>query len=379
MKHIYIILILFSSILLYSGCSDNDDNTDNFAIGSLSNLKATSGIEQIILSWDNPEYQGLSYIEIVYSALTSSESKTIKHETKGEKSSIVAIDVPEGREVYKFVLTAYSDSGDKSAPQEIKGKPYTNDAQAGMDAILDAMRIESVMNGVKFSWNNPNNISCMIEISYNDKGQNKKVSYDARQTIPTATIKLINSTIFKISITGTEGSAGINSSSTREETLAPNIPYKLSTDTWSVVDVSTQAATSGNGSAACAIDGTPATRWQATQKGGKDWIIIDMGSPVVIDRFSLTRYFGVADNSAWDVTFSAGNEPNPTVWPYEYSYANSKEGIFAIEFNRTRDGDQLYPIPEPITARYFKYRTDRISGSWATHYGEISVYGYYVE
>lgn len=367
-----------SFIIGYS-CSDSDEDKDVVLVSVLENLRAISGQKQITLSWDNAEELKLSHVEIFYSVVTSEEKKTLKHEINGEKSSQVVIDVTGEKDVYKFVLIPYGAGGEVFAAQEVKGKPYTNDVQIGMDVLLGGMKIESVMNGVKFSWNNPNNISCLIEVAYTDKGEDKKISYDAKQTIPSATIKMTNSSAFKISVVGIDEAKDIAASFVREEILAPNKPYKLSKETWKIADVSTQAAKEGNGSAICAIDETPLTRWLATTKGGNDWVIIDMGAPVVVDRFALARSFGNSDNSAWDVTFSAGNEANPVKWEYEYSYNNSQTGIFQIEFNRGKDGDQMYPVPEPITARYFKYRTDRISGSFATHYGEISVYGYYVE
>ncbi|MPN61087.1 hypothetical protein SDC9_208821 [bioreactor metagenome] len=102
-----------------------------------------------------------------------------------------------------------------------------------------------------------------------------------------------------------------------------------------------------------------------------------MGAPVIIERFALARYWGDSSNSAWDVTFSAGNDTDSNSWEHVFTYSNQKSGVFKQEFDRGRDGNQSYLIPEPITARYFKYRTDRMSGSFATHYGEISVYGYY--
>lgn len=379
MKKNHIIIILLMSFIIGYSCSDSDEDKDVVLVSALENLKAIPGEKQITLSWDNAEGFSLSHVEISCSVVTSDEKKTLKHEINGEKNSQVIIDVAGEKDVYKFELIPYGTGGEMFAPQEVKGKPYTNDVQIGMDVLLSGMKIESVMNGIKFSWNNPNNISCLIEVAYTDKGESKKISYDAKQTIPSVTIKMTNSSAFKISVVGIDEAEGIAASSVREEVLAPNKPYKLSKETWNIVDVSTQAAKEGNGSAACVIDETPLTRWQATTKGGNDWVIIDMGAPVVVDRFALARSFGNSDNSAWDVTFSAGNESNPVEWEYEYSYNNSMDGIFKVEFDRVKDGDQMYPVPEPITARYFKYRTDRMHGGFATHYGEISVYGYYVE
>lgn len=379
MKQTYFLtLFAIISILFFLSCSSDDEEVA-FSISPLTEVATISGDGQIVLSWTNPETDPLSYVQVDVTGVTSDHTEIIKHDINGERKSRIIIQVPEGREVYKFTLSAFGLSGKAYAPLQIKGKPYTNDTQSGMDFLLGTLKAESIGNGVKFSWNNSNNISCMIQVEYAESGISKTMQFDAKSAIPEAVIKLTRGADFSISIVGVEDAQGVNSSITRTESLQPNKPYKLSTNLWSVYAVSSQAATVGNGSAACAIDETPLTRWLSANKGANDSIIIDMGKPVVVERLSLARYFGVSDNSAWDVTFSVGNNPDLSTWENEYSYANSKEGVFAVEFNRTRDGDQMYPLPEPVTGRYFKYRTDRISGSWWTHYGEISVYGYYVD
>lgn len=364
-------------IALVSGCSSDGETI--LETSPLDELKASSGRNQVILSWVNLEPQNLSHVGIEIQGISTSFKETIRHEVSGQHSE-VAVTVPAVNDVYKFILTPVGVSGKTYAPVEIKGKPHTNDTQAGIDALLNSVRMESVNNGVKFRWNNSNNISCVIEVSYTEGGAQKRVQFDAKSAIPEGVIKLNNQGAeFTVSIKGVDDAEGVNSTESRTEFLQPNKPYRLSKDAWSVYAVSSQSATEGNGSAACAIDDDVYTRWLATNRGGNDWIIVDLGKQAVVDRLSLTRYYGVADNSAWDVTFAVGNDPDLATWEHEYAYANSKEGIFRVEFNRTIDGEQLYALPEPVTGRYFKYRTDRISGSWWTHYGEITVYGYYVD
>lgn len=375
MKKICFLLLLL--IVSLGGCSDKDEEL-SYTIPPLDNLQLISGENKITLSWDNPDYPGLSYVEIKYAPVTASEEKTIKHYINDERSSNISFDI-EGQEVYKFILTAFSTTGEQSAPQYIEGKPFTFDKQGAMDAILNSIEVESVSNGAKISWNNANNIDCLIKIEYTLNNEMQIVLYDALQTVPNNTINLRNSTVFIVSIVGANELEGINSSFSREFTVNPNKPYAVPKNRWTVFAVSTQVAESGNGAAECAIDENLFTQWQATQKGGNDWIIIDMGAPVVIESFALARCWGDSTNSAWDVTFSAGNETDPDLWEHSFTYSNNESGIFKQEFNSGEDGDQIYMIPEPITARYFKYRTDRISDSYATHYGEISVYGYYAE
>ncbi len=375
MKKIYPLFLLFLIVFIH-GCSDTEDRL-SYAIPPLDNLQVISGDNQIILSWDNPDYPGLSYIEIKYAPVNENDAKIITHNINNTQSSSVSIDIPEGQVVYKFVLTAYSTSGEQSEPQYIKGKPSTYDRQADMDDILSSIDVESVSNGAKVSWNNANNVDCLIKIEFTTSNETQTLFFDALRTIPTATIELRGPSILVISMIGTNETEGVNSSFSRDFNINPHKPYYVPKKTWSVFAVSTQVAESGNGSAACAIDENYFTQWQATQKGGKDWIIIDMGAPVVIERFALARYWGDSTNSAWDLTFSAGNNTDPDSWEHVYTYSNQESGIFRQEFNRTQDGDQIFMIPEPITARYFKYQTDRMSGSYATHYGEISIYGHY--
>lgn len=371
-KNIFSILLL-----LLVGCSPENEVIPEAS--PLEDLKAVSGDNQVILSWTNSELENLSHVEIIILGISSDYKETIKHEVSN-KNSVEVISVPTGNNTYKFILTPFGVSGKRYAPVEIKGKPFTNDTQAGMDALLSNLRMESVSNGVKLSWSNSNNISCLIVVSYTEGDSQKTVELDAKSAIPVEVIKLSNQgSDFVVFIKGTDDAEGVNSTSSRTEFLQPNKPYMLSKERFSIYSVSSQAATEGNGSAACAIDENLHTRWLATKKGGPDSIIIDLGKPVVIERLALARYFGNSDNSAWDVTFSVGNNPNLPTWEHEFSYANSKDGIFKIEFNRGNDGDQFYPLPEPITAQYVKYRTDRMSSSFATHYGEISVYGYYVD
>lgn len=364
-------------VALVSGCSS--DNDVILELSPLVDLKTTSGTNQVVLSWTNPGSENLSHVEIAVLGISSDYQETLRHEVSSSRSEVI-VTLPEGNHVYKFILTAFSTSGKSFAPAEIKGKPYTNDTQAGIDALLNSIRMESVSNGIKFTWSNSNNISSVIEVSYTESGSQKTVQFDAKSAVPSAVIRLNNQgSDFTVSVKGVDDAQGVNSTNSRTEYLQPNKPYRLSKELWSVYAVSSEATTEGDGSAACAIDDDVFTRWLATNRGGNDWIIVDLGKPVVVDRLSLTRYYGVGDNSAWDVTFAVGNDPDLETWEYEYAYANSKEGIFRVEFNRTIDGEQLYPLPEPVTGRYFKYRTDRISGSWWTHYGEISVYGYYVD
>ena len=375
-KNIFSVLLLLIVALIIS-CSSEDETI--LEVSPLEDLKTVPGNNQVTLSWTNPESENLSYVEIIVLGISSDYMDTVRHQVSS-KNSIEVIPVPAGNNTYKFILTPFGVSGKSYAPVEIKGKPFTNDTQAKMDVLLNNLKMESISNGVKFSWSNSNNISCLIVVSYTEGGSQKTVEFDAKSAIPMGVIKLNDQgSDFVVSIKGVDNATGVNSTYSRTEFLQPNKPYMLSKDLFSIYSVSSQAATEGDGSAACAIDENLHTRWLATNKGGPDSLVIDLGKAVVIERLALARSFGIIDNTAWDVTFSVGNHPDLPTWEHEYSYANSKDGIFKIEFNTGREGNQFYPLPEPITARYVKYRTDRIHASFATHYGEISVYGYYVD
>src|SRR5690554_4336127 len=150
-KNIFSILLL-----LLVGCSPENEVIPEAS--PLEDLKAVSGDNQVILSWTNSELENLSHVEIIILGISSDYKETIKHEVSN-KNSVEVISVPTGNNTYKFILTPFGVSGKRYAPVEIKGKPFTNDTQAGMDALLSNLRMESVSNGVKLSWSNSNNIS----------------------------------------------------------------------------------------------------------------------------------------------------------------------------------------------------------------------------
>ena len=379
----YIGILLFSAFV---GTSCQDENEIQYAINPVGSLKAISGDHQVNLSWDNPADKSLSYIGIVSTNMNTTKADTFKYETKEEIHGEYTIPVPVGNEkdVYRFTVVAHNASGGRSEARYVKGKAFSDDSEIYIIDILNSISAEPVANGgVKFTWENENNVKGNLKVDYTIKGQSNSVNFDLLSASPEGMIDggVLLETTFVIQIVMDDGTT---MSDTRELVVRPISYPKMDKSRWKIYSFSSQKASSGNGSASCLIDNASTTMWSASVSGANQYIIVDLGGSAVLDKFSLERNFGESNAAGWDLEYSIGDDADNDVWSYIYSYftSSTQGAFFQVEFNRTIDGEQLYQLPllsKQITGRYIKIKVTRIASGGYMHFGEFNVYGAYLE
>lgn len=370
-------IILISALILFSCSKEIDENIELYSAEKVQNLKAQSGKNKIILSWINPP--NIDYVTVTY--YIDGTEKEVKVESKDLPSHNLEV-VVNDQQVYKFTLIAYNSAGERSEEQTVKGKALSenNDSDENpYNIILETVKMYSSPDGVKITWENEKEFEAKILVTFiNDLGKEVVVEYDAASMIKESTIndlKIGNEVKFSVEVKNDNKS----STFTRTFNATPkNNIVKLDKSKWTITG-SSEETLSEDGALINLIDGSPKTYWKSqikpTAASYPHYVIIDMKEVVNVTAISLERKWGDSENSSWDNRVSVSMDG--VNWETEYDYDNKQtDPLLKIEFNRTKDGEQFYPLPSPAKGRYVKATFKRSSKTFAL-FGEMSIYGYY--
>lgn len=379
---IFIIILLYWPLQFFSACSDSqDEDLLVYALPSVEQLLAESGEGMITLSWENPSIEGEAYhIEIIYEK--GNEEQLLKVEPQGKSTSKVLITITD-QEVYRFRVSVVNSIGERSDEKTVKGKALTPEVieepdENPYDLILETVNIYGAPNGVNAVWDNPANKPATIEISYFDASEDiVSATVDASSLLKELFISGLNADIeIEFSVEVKSGDKG--SSFVKKLNVTPKrLIKKLKKDEWEIT-ASSEEITEEDGRAVNLIDGTPETYWKTriSENAAQypHYVIIDLKETINVTAISLERKLGDSVNSSWDNTIAISLDGKDWNTSYDY-YSKQTDPKLKIEFNRTRDGEQMYPLPFPTQGRYIKLTCKRASKTFAI-FGELSVYGY---
>ncbi len=370
-------IFITSALILFSCSKETDENIELYSVEKVQNLKAQSGKNKIILSWLNPTET--EYVTVTY--YIDGTEKDVKVESKDQPSHNLEV-VVNDQQVYKFTLIAYNSIGERSEEQTVKGKALSEDDDSDenpYDIILKTVKMYSSPDGVKVTWRNEKESEAIIYVTFiNDLGKEVIVEYDATSMIKESTIKDLKigkELEFSVEVKNDNKS----STFTRTFNATPkNNIQKLDKSKWSITG-SSEETISEDGALINLIDGTPKTYWRSQIKpeaaSYPHYVIIDMKKVVNVTAISLERKWGDGENSSWDNKVSVSMDG--VNWETEYDYNNKQtDPLLKIEFNRTKDGEQMYPLPSVTKGQYLKVTFKRSSKTFAL-FGELSIYGYY--
>ncbi len=367
-------LLVLLSVLFIWGCKESKetDFVGEQNPSGISNLRAISAGEGVLLSWKNPDNRRYDQIEISY--VQTGEKKSILIEPD-EQNSAVAIDLPDAN-VYKFHLLAKQSASNRYFDEmTIKGRKLTAlDPGEELQGLLNSIEINGGDGGVRVMWENPENIPATIRVAYDDQ----TVELDATQLIRIRTIDNLDLNRvydFQVSLLYDDHI----SSETRviSATAMGGVYKRLENDGWTITASSEQSGQP----AVNLLDNNPATYWRsAAYVGAGQHVIIDLKKIYSIAALTLSRRFGNDENSSWDIRISTSVDG--LVYTEGYLYRNdappsrpSPNPLLRIEFNRFAEGEQTYPLPEVQTAQYV--RVDFVRGGATAYavYGDVNFYG----
>lgn len=367
-------LCLLFGVFFVMGCQKS--NEDDLAVegnpSGITNLRATSLENGVLLSWENPSTKLYNKVEVWY--LQQGEKKSVMVEPVESVSSL-EISLPDA-EVYKFHLLPFQSSTDRPFDEiAVKSrKIIASDPGEELDRLFNSIEMNGGDGGVRVSWENPENIPAIIKVSYDDQ----TVEFDAVQLIRIQTIAgldLNRTYNFEVMVLFDENVG----TQAKVFSVRPTMAFRqrLIPNGWTITASSEQAAQP----AINLLDNNPATFWRSSVTVGSaaQYVIIDMKEVHLISALTFSRRLGNGENSSWDIRISTSvdgvNYTEGYLYRNNHADRPTPNVLLRIEFNRTIDGEQTYPLPIPETARYIKADFVRAaSGAYAV-YGDINIYG----
>lgn len=201
MKKIGLMLLL--SVLLVA-C--NDKNKSAGFLAPVTNVKATSFIGSVILTWENPVDANLYYVLISYVNGHGEmvQKKVDRYATDDEGKTGAIIGGFTDTNEYGFTLTAHAYDGSVSEPVRVTGIPSsTSEAK---DYVLKTVSVKPAVSGAKISWTNRTGVGVILTVAYTDyKQRPQTVRIDAGNTGSRIVYGMQESTKLRITATNKDG------------------------------------------------------------------------------------------------------------------------------------------------------------------------------
>ncbi len=359
------IIILCTSVLLWSGCKEMDSTYKEYLVpggitypGKAKNPMVYSGHNRVKIEWQRGTDPNVTYARVFW----NNYSDSIEVLMPGDADLITSLieNLPEN--IYSFFIHTFDDKGNVSVPVETSGTVYGEN----YIEVLQNRHISKILMDdsakIWIYWVEPDltNITLGMEVKYTDKGNREHLKFfDVKENISIlenydATTTFLYRTLY------IPDSLSIDTFYTSFEENTKEI--MLANAAWEVINFSTQHP-GDNNKAANFIDGNPGTRWQTHASGSvyPHFLVVDMGFDATFSGFEIFRR--TDDNKAPD-TFQFLVSIDNKTW--------IDLGIF--DFNRFINGGQFYEISPNAKGRYFKF-VGLTGPSNSMVIGNINIYG----
>ncbi|HLT87507.1 MAG TPA: discoidin domain-containing protein [Sphingobacterium sp.] len=360
----YIIAILYS-VFLFTACKDEETEIEEIHISGVQNLKATSQADGVSLSWENPPDRKYDRVEILYAVNGEEVKLTRNAEEQYDDIAIELIDT----EVYKFFVRAFSSLTQQSAlTASVKGRKLTVLApEDELSAILNTVEISGGDGGVRILWKNPSNIHAFINIEY----EGNVLRIDANSLSREYTLSGLDlNRIYTFQVSMIYEEQVSSASKMFSVTTLPAYRKLIYDGSWDI----TASSTLSGLTPLSLLDDNPLTYWKSATRisSATQYVIVDFKEDRYVSALTFVRKWGDSENSSWDINISTSEDGVNYTEPYAYKNSNT-DPRFAVEFNRTVDGEQIYMLPHTHKARFV--RIDFVRGSGYALFGDINFYG----
>lgn len=230
--------------------------------------------------------------------------------------------------------------------------------------ILESLQFTGILGGVTASWENPDEMSLILEFSYSASGEDKTVRVESASLSGEATVSGMVGADQDLAVTISDP---FGFSFRKVISVAPIEAVLLDKSSWAVTDFSSEEPAEGapNGLASATIDGNLGSFWHSdwanAAPGYPHWFVVDMGAEKTIASFEVFRRQG-----------DGRGQTKHRFYVSDDGVEWTDLGLFDMDPNI--DGGQSYAISSNPKARYFKYEAVEGPNFFAA-LAEINVYG----
>lgn len=371
MRRIFYFTTLAVVLVFFTvSCKKMDSKYKDFVVpggmvypGKASNPLVYVGRSRVKISWLRGTDPTVTKARIFWDNFT--DSVEINIPKTGDTISTTIDNLPE--KSYTFIIKTYNTEGRSSVPVELLSATYGDQYQASLLSRPVSSAILTESGDITIEWGaaDLSNGAFLSEVDYTDRDGNELVKLFNIEEESSLIPAVKPGTTIKYRTLFIPDSLSIDTFYTPYETARD---LKIDKASWTVVDFSSQHPGEAN-SPANLFDGTYHTRWHTFYPSSEypHWVIIDMGIARTITKFSAERT---------DKDTPGGDDRAPDQFKLLQSddlITWTEVGTF--DFNREENGEQIFTIASPVSARYFEFMALSGPVNYMT-LGEVSVYGY---
>ncbi|WP_270612015.1 DUF4959 domain-containing protein [Bacteroides intestinalis] len=389
----------------FSSCDDEEGRIkiDDSAPAKVTNITATPGPGEVMLSWTNPSSSSFMYTKIEYTNARGEKKYTMVSKEKANENNVSTATIKgfANTNEQKFEIFACSVRGNNAGAVEVSQSP-------GSPAFLEVVKtvsLEPVLGGVLVNYENKYNSTILIALNFYEADNESKagsIKFEAPANSKGPQLVMLTDDSSKEFLNGecivkVSAEDEYDNASEAKELRATPIPaVKFDRSNWSfpgynenssdgTIGYSSQEAIGEgdkdglkNGRVASMIDGSLNTYWHASWKTPSTsyphWFILDMGKEVTIASVELTRRQGDARGQKGQIIYTcteagATDANNPDSWRWV------DHGSFV--FNPNIDVPQSCGLTTTPKARYIKvyFGTEHKGSGAQAMLADLNVYG----
>lgn len=359
-----ILLLLMASLVCVYMSSCDDDNKHTSEAMPVTGLTGVAGPGNVLLKWNKPATEGVSYVEIAYKSDEEKEKKILVFGQTTEKLVYGFAD----QRLYTFSLTVYMEDGRKSEAETIQMAPE----KPAFLELVSTIEISNNFGGVDIKWDNLSGGKFYIDVQYaNDEGILQTAEIDVteegpgRQFVGITGVLNADLNVMVVDIVGNVSAPQVFFYKNLEK-------GKFDRSIWEIPDFSSQEAVGEDGKASNMLDGNKTTFWHskwydadASVKKFPHYVTFDLRRSVRITKVEMTqRHNKVMANQV--ILYGSNG-----------TYSGPWTEILTVDLPQTQGTTLTTTLTEPVSYRFVKMflatpgSEDKEFGSMA----EFALYG----
>ncbi len=397
-------MIICCLSFMFSSCDDEEGRikVDDSAPAKATNVTATPGPGEVVLSWTNPDNSSFMYTKVEYTDAKGEKQYVLISKEKANENHVSTATIKgfANTDAQTFAIYTCSVRGNNAGAVEISQAP---DSPAFLE-VVKTITLEPVLGGVLVNYENKFNSAVLIVLDYHkaddeSKFGSIKFKAEANSKGPQLVMLIDTNNEFLTGECVVNVSAGDeydNLSDSKAMAATPVPAVKIDRSNWSFpgYNANSSDATIGyssqeaigegdkdglkNGRVTSMIDSSLNTYWHASWKTPSTsyphWFILDMGKEVTIASVELTRRQGDARGQKGQKIYTcteagAADASNPDSWSWV------DHGSFTFDPNK--DAPQSYGLATTPRARYIKvyFGTEHKGTGGQAMLSDLNVYG----
>lgn len=336
-----ILLLLMTSLVCFfmTSCDDDDKHTSEAL--SVTGLTCVPGPGNVLLKWNKPATEGVSYVEIAYKSDEEKEKKILVFGQTTEKLVYGFAD----QKLYTFTLTVYMEDGRKSEAETIQIAPE----KPAFLALESTVEVSNNFGGVDIKWDNLSDDKFYIDVQYtNNEGFLQTAEIDVTEKGPGKQFVGITGVLnadLNVMVVDIVGNVSVP-----QVFFYKNLEKgKFDRSIWEIPDFSSQEAVGEDGKALNLLDGNKTTFWHskwynadANVKKFPHYVTFDLLRTVRITKVEMTqRHNKVMANQ---VIIYGSND----------TYSGPWTEIVTVVLPKTQGTTLTTTLTEPVSYRFVK-------------------------